>query len=124
MAVSVIDTVAPILAQASPSGWRYGGGGIATDAAEAAVAAARAQAEATLSTLMSELEAAGAHSVRSSIIEGHAGAAIVDAAEDADVIVMATCGRSGLGRAVLGSVADDVVRHAACPVLLVRPPRE
>jgi universal stress protein A len=38
----------------------------------------------------------------------------------ADLIVMATHGRTGLRRAVLGSVADAVVRHAPCPVLTLR----
>lgn len=38
-----------------------------------------------------------------------------------DVIAMSTHGRSGLARLVMGSVADDVVRHADLPVLLVRP---
>lgn len=124
--VSVIDTVAQILAQATPSGWGYGGGTIAIESAEAAVAAEREQAEATLAAVKSELEAAGVATVRTNVIEGHAATAIVDAAsaERADVIVMATHGRGGLGRAVLGSVADHVVRHASCPVLLVRPPHE
>ena len=34
-------------------------------------------------------------------------------------IVMGTHGRTGLVRAVLGSVADRVIRHAACPVILI-----
>jgi nucleotide-binding universal stress UspA family protein len=38
-----------------------------------------------------------------------------------DLIAMSTHGRSGLARLVMGSVADDVVRHAQSPVLLVRP---
>jgi nucleotide-binding universal stress UspA family protein len=38
----------------------------------------------------------------------------------ADLIAMATHGRGGLGRLVFGSVSDEVVRHAPCPVLLVR----
>jgi nucleotide-binding universal stress UspA family protein len=38
----------------------------------------------------------------------------------ADLVALTTHGRSGLGRLVLGSVADAVVRHAPCPVLLVR----
>lgn len=38
---------------------------------------------------------------------------------DAHLIVMATHGRTGLSRAVLGSVAEQVVRHATCPVVLV-----
>jgi nucleotide-binding universal stress UspA family protein len=123
IAVSVIDTVAQILAQATPSGWGYDGGRIAVEAAEGAVAAERAEAEATLAALKTELEATGAKNVRTAIIEGHPGTAIVDAAtaEHADIVVMATHGRSGLGRAVLGSVADHVMRHAPCPVLLVRP---
>jgi nucleotide-binding universal stress UspA family protein len=41
--------------------------------------------------------------------------------EHADMIVMGTHGRSGLGRALLGSVAERVVRLAPCPVLTVRP---
>ncbi len=38
----------------------------------------------------------------------------------ADLIVMATHGRSGLKHVLLGSVAEKVVRHAACDVLVVR----
>jgi nucleotide-binding universal stress UspA family protein len=37
-----------------------------------------------------------------------------------DLVVMATHGRRGLARWLLGSVADEVVRLAPCPVLLVR----
>jgi nucleotide-binding universal stress UspA family protein len=36
-----------------------------------------------------------------------------------DLIVMSTHGRSGVSRFLLGSVADRVLRHAACPVLVV-----
>ena len=38
----------------------------------------------------------------------------------ADLIVMGTHGRGGLSRFVMGSVAEDVSRHANCPVLTVR----
>jgi nucleotide-binding universal stress UspA family protein len=37
----------------------------------------------------------------------------------ADLIVIGTHGRTGVARAVLGSVAEAVVRHAACPVMTV-----
>ncbi|MBW1645231.1 MAG: universal stress protein [Deltaproteobacteria bacterium] len=40
---------------------------------------------------------------------------------DADIIVMATHGRSALAHVLLGSVAEKVVRHAPCPVLTVKP---
>jgi nucleotide-binding universal stress UspA family protein len=42
----------------------------------------------------------------------------------ADLVVMATHGRGGLERFVLGSVADKVIRGARVPVLAVRPPRK
>ena len=40
---------------------------------------------------------------------------------DADLIAVTSAGRSGLGRAVLGSVAERVFRKAGTPVLLYRP---
>jgi nucleotide-binding universal stress UspA family protein len=43
---------------------------------------------------------------------------------DADLIVMGTHGRRGIRRALLGSVAESVVRTAPCPVLTIRPKRE
>jgi universal stress protein A len=43
---------------------------------------------------------------------------------DFDLIIMASLGRSGLVDMLLGSTAERVVRHAPCPVLVVRKPRE
>jgi nucleotide-binding universal stress UspA family protein len=40
-----------------------------------------------------------------------------------DLIVLATHGRTGLIHAIMGSVAENVIRRAPCPVLTVRPPR-
>ena len=42
-------------------------------------------------------------------------------AEEADLVVVGTRGRSGAERMLLGSVSDHVVRNAPCPVLVVRP---
>lgn len=55
---------------------------------------------------------------------GSESAGIVEAArtEAADLIVMATHARSGLGRLVFGSVTDEVLRRAHVPVLAI-PPR-
>lgn len=54
--------------------------------------------------------------------EGDPAARIVDTAvnEQVDLIVMSTHGYSGVTRWVLGSVAEKVLRHAPCPVLIVR----
>ena len=41
---------------------------------------------------------------------------------DVDLIIMGTHGRSGIAHALMGSVAEQVVRIAPCPVLLVRAP--
>jgi nucleotide-binding universal stress UspA family protein len=48
--------------------------------------------------------------------------AICDGAAEqhADLVVIGTHGRSGVSRVVLGSVAEQVVRHAPCPVMCVR----
>lgn len=40
--------------------------------------------------------------------------------ENADIIVMGSHGRTGLSHVLIGSVAETVVRHASCPVLVVR----
>ena len=57
---------------------------------------------------------------------GPASQVIVERAAElgASLILMTTHGRSGLGRAIFGSVADDVLRHAPCPVLIVRIPHD
>jgi len=39
----------------------------------------------------------------------------------ADLVIVGTAGRKGVARLALGSVAERVVRHAGCPVLVVRP---
>jgi len=42
----------------------------------------------------------------------------------ADLIVMGCRGHRGIRRAIEGSVSDGVIRHACCPVLVVRPEKE
>jgi nucleotide-binding universal stress UspA family protein len=42
-------------------------------------------------------------------------------AEQVDLIVMATAGRTGFSHLIMGSIAERVVRTASCPVLTIRP---
>jgi universal stress protein A len=84
---------------------------------------ARAHADEQLATWIEETRGPAAPAPVASIVaEGAAWAAIVDAARDGnyDLVVVGTEGRTGLSRALLGSVAERVVRHAHCPVLVVR----
>jgi nucleotide-binding universal stress UspA family protein len=56
------------------------------------------------------------------VVSEHRAEAIVEVAEDlgAGLIVMGSRGLGGMRRALMGSVSDAVVRHAHCPVLIVR----
>lgn len=77
--------------------------------------------QAYLERAIRAVETAGV-SARSALIPGdHAAAGILDVAadEDAEMIVLATHGRSGVGKWLLGSVAEKVVRTARRPVLIV-----
>ena len=58
------------------------------------------------------------------LVEGDAATEIarVAAEKSCDLIVMGTHGRTGIERVLLGSVAEKVIRHAACPVLTTKPP--
>jgi nucleotide-binding universal stress UspA family protein len=60
------------------------------------------------------------------IVSGLPALDIVKAAAElaTDLIVMATHGRSGFAHLILGSVAEHVIREAACPVLILRPPKQ
>jgi len=95
----------------------------AIELAEHSQAARRGEAEGFLEVAVRRIEGAGGRVRDRQVLAGEPGPAILRAASDAgcDVIVMATNGRSGWRRAILGSVADFVVRHAEqVPVLLVR----
>lgn len=83
---------------------------------------ARSERESHLVTVVREARTAGV-TAEFLVWEGDPGSSIAAAAEaeGADLVVVGTRGRSGAGRMLLGSVSDHVVRHATCPVLVVRP---
>lgn len=70
-----------------------------------------------------ELKAQGLAKISSHIVEGHGPEEIIELARrNADsLIALASHGRSGFGRWVLGSVAERVVSYSGAPVLVIRP---
>jgi nucleotide-binding universal stress UspA family protein len=61
--------------------------------------------------------------VEAVIVEGSAGSVLVDAARDADMLVVGSRGHGGFVASLLGSVSQQCAQHAACPVLIVREQR-
>ena len=86
-----------------------------------AVDASRAQHDELARDMAAKLESAGL-AAEADRRDGDAATEILAAASvsKADLIVMGTHGRTGLKRLVLGSVACNVLQHAACSVLIVR----
>ena len=58
--------------------------------------------------------------VRPRVVEGRAGAVLVEAAEGADLLVVGNRGHGSLAEALLGSVGQYCVHHAPCPVVIMR----
>jgi nucleotide-binding universal stress UspA family protein len=80
------------------------------------------EAQLLLDTQVEEIEAAGSSVAQTHLGIGKPDEEIVALAEDleAGLIVIGNRGRGGIRRALMGSVSDSVVRHAHCPVLVVR----
>ncbi len=83
---------------------------------------AREEAEAQIAKLAAEARLENLK-VRSRVDKGRAADQILQAAveEEAGLVVVGTAGRSGLRQVFIGSVADEVLRRAPCPVLTVGP---
>ena len=73
---------------------------------------------------LAECDECAGLNVEEMVAHGEAASEIVRVAKEraVDLIVIASHGRTGLGRILFGSTAEAVVRHAACPVLVVKPP--
>ena len=80
------------------------------------------QAREVLEVEVGKVRSAGGTVVEAHLIEGRIAPQIVALAEQigAGLIVMGARGVGGIRRALTGSVSDSVVRHAHCPVLVVR----
>ncbi len=76
-----------------------------------------------LETLASEATTRNRVQVRCEVLSGHPAEVVLAKAEEDrtfDLIAVGTHGRTGLRRVLLGSVAEKLVRHAPCSVLVVR----
>lgn len=120
--VQVVDSVAQLISRMTPMIEPVPSGEMTVDLAEDIERSQQAAAEENLGKVKSYLESQGISNVSTHVASGVAGDAIIEAANElgCDLIVMATHGRSGIGRVLLGSVADHVVRNAKQAVLLVR----
>ena len=104
-----------------PSGWdEYP---IREEIARQAESAGKPAAEEYLKQVAGRLKLDGI-TIETQVALGKPAETIADYAihNEIDLIVIATHGRSGVGRWVMGSVADRVLRSACVPVLMVRPP--
>lgn len=99
------------------SGFRY-------ETYEEAMTAIKNEAQEILDEQVRRVEQAGGKVAGAHLMTGQRkDQAIVGLADriGAGLIVMGSRGLGGLRRALMGSVSDSVVRHAHCPVMVVRP---
>ena len=79
-------------------------------------------AQATLDKVIDSTYTQGlAEPIERIVVCGSAARALLDAAKGADLLVVGSRGLGGFTGLVLGSVSEQCVRHAGCPVLVVRP---
>lgn len=83
----------------------------------------REDAVAYLTVQAATLKEAGLEPEIHTVVDRNAAAAILNAAqyEDVDLLAMATHGRGGITRLIMGSIADQVLRHCRKPIMLFRP---
>jgi nucleotide-binding universal stress UspA family protein len=67
-----------------------------------------------------EVEPADSQRVRSLAINGHPAQVLLDIAAGADLLVVGSRGHGKFAEALLGSVSQNCVHHASCPVLIMR----
>ena len=121
--IQVVEPLSKLVAETMPVGLEPSGAvaAVGLGAASEALRAEREDASTYLQGVVGRLKAQEIK-VRAEIAEGVAGDAIVEYAHGhgMGLIAMSTHGRSGLRRLVYGSVADQVLRRAGTPVLLIR----
>jgi nucleotide-binding universal stress UspA family protein len=96
-------------------------GGFAPPIDEAALAGLRENAEAVVREAVAEVHRAQPSlACEGEVLEGQPAEVLLAEARDASLIVVGNRGRGGFVSLLLGSVSQQVVHHADCPVLVVR----
>lgn len=95
--------------------WGFEAGELLTDMEETAQQALKESRQALLG-YHDDLE------ITMDVLRGPAASSIIRETLPTDIVVLSSRGRSGFGRLLLGSVAEQLVRTGRCPVLLVRKP--
>lgn len=101
--------------------WNFvnGHGPAAAGDAPLSEAAWQAEAEARLDALLAAQEMSGVQ-VRTAVVHGNTSPVLLAASHIAHHLVIGSRGRGGFAGLLLGSTSDQLVRHASCPITVVR----
>ena len=83
----------------------------------------RERAEETLAREVESMGERAGVSIASEVVEGRAADVLTAAARDADLLVLGSHGHSRVRHTVLGSVSEECVRKAACPIVVLPVPQ-
>ena len=112
-----VDAVSAFQVPASEHGYAWGQGPIGVDDS----AERRADGRKALDAVISEEVAPDQiRRVTAHVIYGHAAEVLLDAAADADLLIVGSRGHGAFAEALLGSVGQYCAHHAHCPVLIMR----
>jgi nucleotide-binding universal stress UspA family protein len=116
------DAVIILVRVVAPGSFYYGTAEYYVPAAGDAFGKVTAGATEYVSSIAKQLTDEGVSEVKGVTLNGPPAAVLVDTAKEYanSMVVMTTHGRSGIGRWVMGSVADHVVRHSGDPVVMIR----
>jgi len=103
--------------EVAASGWT--GNPVILSPDEAAVEKARLAAEESVAKAAAQLGESQPPSVTVRAVNGFAARELIEASREADLLVVGSRGSGGFARLMVGSVSDQVVHHAYCPVVVV-----